>query len=561
MRVLIALLSGLLVLSGCTQIPRSGPVESVNPSSVLNETDVDFLPPGPSAGASPEDILEGFIAAGTAAQNNYRVARSYLTDQFHDTWNPSQSALISQGEASVLSSAESELVYQVQVIASVDEAGRYEVAAQPTTQDLVFSLEEVSGQWRISEAPDGVVLGEVAFREAFDSYLLYYYSADYRELVPDLRWFASRGDVLTKVIRGLLEPPSYWLGQAATVSAFPPGTQLTLSPVPVTDGQAQVDLSEAVLDTATPQREQMLVQLTTTLQQVSGVSDVVITVNQAPVRVPALDEDQPGLSTGRDPRSVVVRGVNFGYLQAGQIDTIDALSSTVISLRPDHAFYHPGFQQAAVVNEDGLYRVGESGTSEEPWDTREGLIRPLIDSCGYTWSMTAEPGEEALRIFSPIVVDIEFNATVLPVELPAGSRVVTMELARDNTRLLLVVQTDNGVRTLLTAIQRSPDCEPIGLGEFRELSALEGEAVDAAWVDEYQVAVVTRDGSAGDVVIQDVNGQMVSAGRPTGPQTLVAGVGGLSGLRLLNDQGAILQPRGNGWQTTGDRASVLVTQR
>ena len=75
------------------------------------------------------------------------------------------------------------------------------------------------------------------------------------------------------------------------------------------------------------------------------------------------------------------------------------------------------------------------------------------------------------------------------------------------------------------------------------------------------MAVATRDGSAGDVVIQDVNGQMVSAGRPTGPQTLVAGVGGLSGLRLLNDQGAILQPRGNGWQTTGDRASVLVTQR
>jgi len=561
MRVVVAVLTAVLVLTGCTQIPRSGPVESVNPSSVLSDTDVDFLPPGPSLGASPEDILEGFIAAGTAAQNNYRVARSYLTEQFHDTWNPNQSVLISQGEASVIQSSESELVYRVQVVASVDEAGRYEVAAQPTDQELVFSLEQVAGEWRISDAPNGVVLAEVAFREAFDSYLLYYYSADYRELVPDLRWFASRGDVLTKVIRGLLEPPSYWLGQAATVSAFPPGTQLTLSPVPVTDGQAQVDLSEVVLDTASPQREQMLVQLSTTLQQVSGVSDVVITVNQAPVRVPALDEDQPSLSTGRDPRSMVVRGVNFGYLQAGQIDTIDALSSTVISLRPEKVFYHPGFQQAAVIGESGLFRVGDSGTSEEPWDTRDDLVRPIIDSCGYTWSMTSEPGEEALRIFSPIVLDLEFNATVLPVELPDGSEVVTMELARDNTRLLLLVQTDNGVRTLLTAIQRSPDCEPIGLGEFRELTALGGEAVDAAWVDEYQVAVVTREDSAGSVVIQDVNGQVSSAGRPTGPATLVAGVGGVSGLRLLNDQGAILQPRGNGWQTTGDRASVLVTQR
>ncbi len=270
MRVVVAVLTAVLVITGCTQIPRSGPVESVNPSSVLSDTDVDFLPPGPSLGASPEDILEGFIAAGTAAQNNYRVARSYLTEQFHDTWNPNQSVLISQGESSVIQSSESELVYRVQVVASVDEAGRYEVAAQPTDQELVFSLEQVAGEWRISDAPDGVVLAEVAFREAFDSYLLYYYSADYRELVPDLRWFASRGDVLTKVIRGLLEPPSYWLGQAATVSAFPPGTQLTLSPVPVTDGQAQVDLSEVVLDTASPQREQMLVQLSTTLQQFQG---------------------------------------------------------------------------------------------------------------------------------------------------------------------------------------------------------------------------------------------------------------------------------------------------
>jgi len=195
MRVVVAVLTAVLVITGCTQIPRSGPVESVNPSSVLSDTDVDFLPPGPSLGASPEDILEGFIAAGTAAQNNYRVARSYLTEQFHDTWNPNQSVLISQGESSVIQSSESELVYRVQVVASVDEAGRYEVAAQPTDQELVFSLEQVAGEWRISDAPDGVVLAEVAFREAFDSYLLYYYSADYRELVPDLRWFASRGDV------------------------------------------------------------------------------------------------------------------------------------------------------------------------------------------------------------------------------------------------------------------------------------------------------------------------------------------------------------------------------
>jgi hypothetical protein len=29
----------------------------------------------------------------------------------------------------------------------------------------------------------------------------------------------------------------------------------------------------------------------------------------------------------------------------------------------------------------------------------------------------------------------------------------------------------------------------------------------------------------------------------------------------MTEQGQIYQPRGNGWQATGDRATVLVTQR
>jgi len=425
----------------------------------------------------------------------------------------------------------------------------------------VFRLSEVDGQWRISEAPDGIMLSELAFRESFESVRLYYYSADYRELVPDVRWFASRGDVLTKVIRGLLQQPSYWLNQGATVSAFPSGTQLALSPVPVVEGQAQVDLSELVLSADETQRERMLWQLITTLQQISDVSDVAITVNQTPLAIPLNEEDQPLLSSGRDPRVLVVRGSEFGYLQSSRVESIDGLEAPVLSVRPEKVFYSAEYDQAAVVGEGGLWRVDAAGVFETPLDQRENLVRPIIDSCGYIWSINSAPGGSELLVFPPNTLEPETEAIPIALELPDAAQVVSFELARDNTRLMLLVQGDGFARVLLSAVQRQATCEPVSLGEFLELSPLAGTAVDAAFVDESQVAIVARQDSAGEVVVQDVSGRVSNAGRPVDPVTLVGGVGGVPGLRLLTEQGQIYQPRGNGWQATGDRASVLVTQR
>ena len=103
----------------------------------------------------------------------------------------------------------------------------------------------------------------------------------------------------------------------------------------------------------------------------------------------------------------------------------------------------------------------------------------------------------------------------------------------------------------------------MGLGEFVELGPLTGTAVDAAWIDDAQVAVVTKDSVTGsaEALLLDMSGRSSSLGQPLNPTTLVGGVGGVSGLRLLSIEGVLYQPRGNGWQATGDRANVLVTQR
>jgi hypothetical protein len=120
--------------------------------------------------------------------------------------------------------------------------------------------------------------------------------------------------------------------------------------------------------------------------------------------------------------------------------------------------------------------------------------------------------------------------------------------------LLLLVQTQTGVRVLLAAVTRDAECRPSALSEFVELGPLTGTGIDAAWIDDAAVAVVVQDSltGQGEVKVFDTGGRSSSLGQPTRPVTLVGGVG---------EDGIIYQPRGNGWQATNDRAIVLATQR
>jgi hypothetical protein len=551
----LAFLSALLM--ACTSIPSSGPVNSTDRTTGVDTSDVDFLPPGPSTGATPEEIIAGFIAAGTAAQDNYRVARSYLAEEVEEDWNPNASVLIRRGEPLVSVVSNSVASYVAPVIASVDELGRFSTSPSVSAQTLDFRLVREDEEWRISGLADGIVLTEAAFAEAFSSYRLYYFSAGYGELVPDIRWFASRGEVSSKIVRGLLEAPSFWLDQGATVSAFPEGTQLALTPISVVDGVASVDLTTRVLSADDITRSRMLTQLTASLSQVQGISSARISVNQNDVVIAPLGEDGPTLASGRDPRSVVLRDRRFGYVQGGSVQEIEGLSSEVASLIPQRIFYSPEFDRALATRTDGLWSL-EPGRQPVIIDPRADLVRGVIDNCGFVWSSTRQASPEMAQIITPAG-----EVVPLPLEIGSNSSLVSFELARDDTRLLLLVQTDTGVRVLLGAITRDTDCQPVALGEFVELGPVAGVAVDAAWIDDSRLAVVVKEESTGqgEVLVFDVSGQSSTLGRPFRPVTLVGGVGGISGLRLLAEDGLIYQPRGNGWQATGERASVLATQR
>ncbi|NKX49873.1 hypothetical protein HER39_04650, partial [Arthrobacter deserti] len=305
----------VFLLAACSSIPTSGPVATyVAEDDGRNQgPEYTFNPPGPAEGATPRDIVQGFILAGTATQDDYKIAREFLAPSLAGEWQPVERTLVYRNAVNIVGSpSESEFVVQLEVDTVVDERGILQAAEEGTTESVPVNLTQVDGQWRISEIPDGTMLSAADFRTLFSAHSLYFYDATYTYAVPDVRWFASRQGVSAAIVAALLEGPASYLA-GAVLSAFPEGTTLVRRSVPVESGEALVDLSGEVLTGTTfLRRQQMQQQLELSLAGLNTISTVKLTVDQrdvdlggapdpafrAAVRNPAVGSTQVALLDG-----------------------------------------------------------------------------------------------------------------------------------------------------------------------------------------------------------------------------------------------------------------------
>lgn len=557
LRLLAALVAlPALLLSACVSVPFSGGIEAGGPVDTEVDVAFDFLPSGPSEGATQEELLAGFFAAATASQNNYRIARSYLATDAADTWNPYAITLVRSREGIVERLDDNTLSYTVPITASVDAVGRYAVSDSSTAQTLpTFGFVQEDGEWRIAELGDGILISQQAFPSVFSQHTIYFWDAGFRNLVPDLRWFPSRSEVATRIVRALLDAPSSWLGQGATVSAIPEGTQLALAPVSVVGGQAQVDLTSEVLALNDRERQRLRLQLAASLRSVSGVIGVQVTVEQNVVTIPDWTSGSPDIVPQVDPRVLVRADDAFGFARGDEIAPLGTLSAKVIALEATAAALAPTLTLATVLNADGVWAVRTGDATSVLLDTRPGLIAPSIDAYQFIWSVPAQGG---------VIHATELGGTVHVVEasLPDDVRIVSFVISRDDARALIMLDGAGGPRLIYTAVIRDAGSGvPIRLGEFRDLPLNGDVAVDAAWVDEVRVASITRTDDQTLVELHEIGGRSRPLGLPPEATQIVGGNGGTDGIRVLGENGAVFEPRGSGWQNTGLRASFLATQQ
>ena len=287
-RMILGLLVPLL-LAGCVAIPTSGRV--VAGGDVAQQgarAALRVTAAGPADGADERQVVEGFLAA-VAGLDDFVVARQFLAPEAL-SWRPGDQTVVHADVATFAptvrggSDGTASLAVQVDVVARIDEAGRY-VEQVPTPEELEFDLVRLDGQWRIAGLPPGVLVAEVDAARVLRPFEVYFLDPTRRYLVPDVRWFPQLTQSATSLVRALLGGPSAPYLRAL-VSAAPAGTRLDLPTVQVVDGVATVDLTAEVLSADPEERALLQAQLRETLRAVPGVSSVTVTVDGSPLDPP-----------------------------------------------------------------------------------------------------------------------------------------------------------------------------------------------------------------------------------------------------------------------------------
>ncbi|MEN9620000.1 MAG: hypothetical protein RL499_193, partial [Actinomycetota bacterium] len=158
--------------------------------------------------------------------------------------------------------------------------------------------------------------------------------------------------------------------------------------------------------------------------------------------------------------------------------------------------------------------------------------------------------------------ELDGTVNLVDATLPAGVRIVSLAVSRENSRVLLMLDGSGGPRLVYAAITRDESTGvPLRLGELRDLPLNGDTAVGATWVDEVRVASITRTDEQSLVELHEIGGRSRPLGLPPEATQIVGGNAGVDGIRVLGAGGVVFEPRGSGWQNTGLSASFLGTQQ
>ncbi len=229
------LVIGALVLSACAGLPMSGPVNpGLSAGEDAGSPEFLFRPDEPQPGASPEQIVEGFIRAGSGPgpAANWEVARMFLAPSIRETWNPEASVTIDlpmiasrsrrvRGRSRSRSRPSGASTEQARISPT-----RHHPAVVPTRPAGRRRMAHHRGSGRRCDRPRCLQrTSSTATRSATSIRPTGF-------LVPDVRWFPTT-NAATRITRALVNgSPSSWLADAVE-DAFPESVTLARPSVPL----------------------------------------------------------------------------------------------------------------------------------------------------------------------------------------------------------------------------------------------------------------------------------------------------------------------------------------
>jgi hypothetical protein len=489
--VLLTLL--LVVIAGCAQIPRSGPVGKSKDESAGNPNNAPvFFPAAPRDGAAPESVIEDFYSAGSGYEDDYVVARQYLTQSVAVSWKPDKRTTVFRSGRVVKGSVENTYTYELDLAYSVDADGVATQYPEGTKENIPVTVTQVEDQWRISAVPDGTAIPEETFKVIYGAYPIYFYDPSFTFAVPDVRWFIRKKTVKSMTSALLGGPAPYLRG--AVVSAFPSGMRLARESVPVVSGAAQVELSARELSEASAEdRQRMQNQLALTFRSQPDVISVELRANQDLVRVedngsvlpPVLDKSIP-------VRQIAVQNNELVRYENNRVSPLPDMESAA-SLNPVAPAESPVSQAVAFLNADRttLYSM-VPGQPARQLTTRARLSAPSFSPQDWVW--TAGPGATgATEVVAFRPSGVAQGASIPTVTMSptwlSGRTVKELRISREGTRALVISEQNGKTAVQVTGIIRNSDGTPKDL--TTPISLLTTKAPDqGVWVNGTTVAVM-----------------------------------------------------------------------
>jgi hypothetical protein len=470
-----------LLLAACAGIPTSGPVRTGGGSANERVEPITRLigqPPYP--GIEPKDLVDGFLTASGAFDDDHGVAREYLTADARRGWDAGAGVTVYDGRSLTTADAGSNsVVVTASQVATISAQGVYEATVPAKPISRTFRLDKVAGEWRIRSLPfQGLMLDTDAVSRAYTSYDVYFLDPAASVVVPQPVLVPFGAGTTTSLVRALLEGPPAWLAPAVR-TAVPAGTGLVVDSVPIVDGVAQVNLTSDAAAPVDSQAAGLSAQLVWTLRQIPEVAAVHITFQDVPLRGPGVAELQsrddwatfdPDVPTNVDP--VFVAKGRLQTLHDGRARAVagPAGDGTLTLTHP--ALSLDGGQVAALTANGTALVVGDLGKDMRTSVTGTALTPPTWDRSGAVWTTDRTTGATYFVKPGGAVQTVTVN------DRPAGS-LTTLRIARDGVRAAAVVVGAGGHGQLyLARVERTEGT--VALSGFRLVRDV-ADVVDVAW--------------------------------------------------------------------------------
>ena len=475
-----------LVLTGCASIPTQLDIQSG--PDIAPEAQQEFAyytPSGPSFNATSQEIVSGFLAAGTSPLNDYAVAREFLSDDFAQRWNPENQTVIRAGAPVFRQAGESLVVVELSAGARIDEQGRYEDSVELTTTNLRFRVSLQDGQWRISSAPNLTVVTPPVFSVVFNAFPVYFLDSSTDSLVPDLRWFPTKTSTPTRLVNALLAGPSAWLSSGVR-SAIPDGTQLTISAVRILNRVAQVDLDSDALAAGQQDRRNLLGQLRSTLLQLPGVDDISLSVNGA------FQDISPGGAEPNDEMSLsyVLKPTGVEPLTSIGSMPLTGTQSMVANYNPKLIAITDNGDQVAFTTAEGVFELSSQSLRVEitKLSSLIDVVALEYDKSGSLWAFPSD-ASLPVEVYDQTTVVRTLDSPFLGLRLAAA-------IAPEGTRVVQSIQTEDAESFLdIGVVLRDANSIPLALNNGLRIQPVLGTPIAVSWQEPASMRVLERTAS------------------------------------------------------------------